>query len=155
MGIALPKLLVTEGNGKYVLALYAALLGIILPTIVGRWWYGSQSKTKDGVLVASAGHIFQEFGPDMNERKVLRALSKGEEYKYILRGNKADNGASKVEQRILQDKDGETSVLNTKDRAKLSELDGVRRKALSLLWAYLGRVDLEDKTLDDGAYNDC
>lgn len=151
MGIALPKLLVSEGNGKYVLALYAALLGIILPTLVGRWWYGSQSLTKDGVLVASAGHIFQEFGPDMNERNIVRALSKGEEYRLILKGNKADNGASKVEQRILQDNEGSPSVLNAKDRSKLAQLEeGARRKALSLLWAYLGRIELDDATLNAG-----
>lgn len=39
--------------------------------------------------------------------------------------------------------------MNAKDKQLLMDMDeGVRRKALALLWAYLGRVDLSDPTLE-------
>src|SRR5947207_3218496 len=42
IGIALPQLIVAEGNGKYVLLVYGILLGVLLPYVVGTWWYGTQ-----------------------------------------------------------------------------------------------------------------
>jgi translocation protein SEC63 len=59
MGIALPKFIVSEGNGKYTLAFYLGLVGVFLPWLVGTWWYGTQKVTKDGVLVNSAGSLFK------------------------------------------------------------------------------------------------
>ena len=59
IGLALPAFLVQEGNGKYVLLFYIALLGVAIPYFVGRWWYGSQKKTKEGIYVNSAGALFQ------------------------------------------------------------------------------------------------
>lgn len=37
IGIALPKFIVTDGNGKYVLLVYGLLLGVLLPYVVGKW----------------------------------------------------------------------------------------------------------------------
>src|SRR3954453_15735546 len=51
MGIALPKFIVQQGSGKYVLLFYGILLGVLLPYTVGKWWYGTQALTKDKVLV--------------------------------------------------------------------------------------------------------
>ena len=36
IGIALPKFIVTDGNGKYVLLLYGLLLGVLLAYIAGK-----------------------------------------------------------------------------------------------------------------------
>ncbi|EON62236.1 hypothetical protein W97_01457 [Coniosporium apollinis CBS 100218] len=154
IGIALPKFIISEGNGKYVLMLYGALLGVILPYFVGKWWYGSQKVTKEKILVASAGNLFREYENEMTEGDLINAISSGEEFKHILHG-KSDAGLARIEQRILAD--GEASPLagglGVKDRAKLQELDeGVRRKALGLLWAYLGRVELDDQALNDEKY---
>ena len=153
IGIALPKWIVTEGHGKYVLLMYALMLGVLLPYFVGKWWYGTQRVTRDKVLVASAGHLFREYDNDLGDGGVVGVLSSGEEFNEALKGNKADHGTSKLEQRILAN--GEYSpiiaVLSEKDRRKLEDLDeGARRKALALLWAYLGRVDLDDQVLNDG-----
>src|SRR5882757_3738520 len=57
IGIALPTWIVAEGHGKYVLLMYALMLGVLLPYFVGKWWYGTQRVTRDKVLVASAGHL--------------------------------------------------------------------------------------------------
>ncbi len=143
IGIALPQFIVTEGNGKYVLAVYGLLLGVLLPYYVGKWWYGTQRLTREKVLLASAGNLFKEYKEDMADGDIISALSCGEEFKGVLSGNKADTGLGKVEKAI-----GDS--LTSKDRQKLEGYEGARRKALALLWAYLTRIRLDGSTLDDG-----
>lgn len=152
IGIALPKFIITDGNGKYVLLIYGLLLGVLLPYVVGKWWYGTQRMTKDNVLVASAGNLFREYQEDMAEGGIIGALSSGEEYRSTLKGHKADSGLGKIEKAILVESVVSRSVagLAVQDKEKLDSLDGFRRKALALLWAYLGRVDLDDAILNDG-----
>jgi len=155
IGIALPKWIVTEGHGKYVLLMYALALGVILPYTVGKWWYGTQRMTKEKILVASAGKLFREYDQDQGESGVVGALSTGEEFNEALAGHKADNGLSKLEQKVLAtgDKSPIARALTRKDRQKIDEMDDSRRrKVLTLLWAYLGRIELEDQTLNEGQY---
>ncbi|KAI9042998.1 J domain-containing protein [Aspergillus affinis] len=150
IGIALPQFIVTEGNGKFVLLVYGGLLGVLLPYIVGKWWYGSQRYTKERVLVASAGNMFREYKDDITDGGIVGALSAGDEYKESLKGSHAEAGLAKLEQKVLAD---DFSVLSEQDRKKLQGLDdSTRRKALALLWAYLGRIDLEDSTLNGEKY---
>lgn len=150
IGIALPKLIVMEGNGKYVLLVYGALLGVLLPYIVGKWWYGSQRYTKERVLVASAGNIFREYKEDITDGGIVSALSSGEEFKDMLKGAQAETGLAKLEKNVLADK---WAFLSDKDRETIKQMDNTtRRKALALLWAYLGRIDLGDATLDAEKY---
>ncbi|KAH8815854.1 Sec63 Brl domain-containing protein [Xylogone sp. PMI_703] len=151
IGIALPKFIVAEGNGKYVILVYALLLGVLLPYLVGTWWYGTQRMSKEGVLIESANSLFREYEEGITEGGILAALSTGAEYQQILKGEKADSGLSKLEARILADGDVTPlrAGLSVKDRTKLEDLEGgARRKALALLWAYLGRVELEDAALN-------
>ncbi|KAF1995616.1 DnaJ-domain-containing protein [Amniculicola lignicola CBS 123094] len=152
IGIALPKWIITEGHGKYVLLIYALALGVILPYTVGRWWYGTQRVTREKILVASAGKLFREYDNDQGETGVVGVLSSGEEFNDVLKGHKADNGLSKLEQKVLADSSDSSisSILSKKDRQKLEDLDETpRRKVLNLLWAYLGRVELGDDVLND------
>ncbi|KAI1997199.1 secretory subunit [Ophidiomyces ophidiicola] len=155
IGIALPQFIVTDGNGKYVLLVYGLLLGVLLPYIVGKWWYGSQRYTKDKVLIASAGNIFREYKPDLVGGGIVNALSSGEEFDHMLTDDKAHKGLATVESKILaENENGDLAAgLSLKDRQILRELDSEqRRKALALLWAYLGRVDLENLMLDEEKY---
>lgn len=148
-GIALPNILVAEGNGKYVLAVYGALLGIGLPLLVGKWWYGMQKQTKEKILVTSAGNMFREYRDRMDIGDVLAAVSSAKEFEEIL-GQKADAGLGKLEGKVLS---AENIGMLPKDKKKLQELDDpVRRKTLALLWAYLGRLELDDKTLEAEKY---
>ncbi|KAH0565508.1 hypothetical protein GP486_001102 [Trichoglossum hirsutum] len=151
MSIALPKFLISDGNGKYVLAVYGLLLGVLLPYIVGKWWYGTQSVTKEGVLIPSAGNLFREYDEKIDEGGIICALSSGEEFKEVLNGDKAEYGLAKIENRILANGETRSSRgLTEKERRKLEDMDsGVRRKVLGLLWAYLGRVELGDPVLED------
>jgi translocation protein SEC63 len=151
IGIALPKFIVTDGNGKYVILVYAALLGVLLPYLVGSWWYGTQRMSKEQVLIESANNLFREYSEDITEGGIISALSTGVEFQKTLKGDKAESGLERIESRVLAV--GEMTALagglTAKDRTKLEDLEGgVRRKALGLLWAYLGRVEL-----DDGALN--
>lgn len=155
IGIALPKLMITEGNGKYVLLFYALVLGVLLPYVVGRWWYGTQALTKDGVIVASAGNIFKEWKEDITMGGVIAATSTGEEFKTTVPDTAADGnadasaeaGLSRLEQRVM------TLDLPEADRNQIKEIaDPLRRKVLCLLWAYLARLDLDDQSLESNKY---
>ncbi|OKL56066.1 hypothetical protein UA08_08625 [Talaromyces atroroseus] len=150
IGIALPKLIITEGSGKYVLLVYGGLLGVLLPYIVGKWWYGSQRFTREKVLLASAGNIFREYKEDLIGGRVVSALSTGEEFKELLKGSRSEEGLAKVEKKLLA---LDEKIFTSTDREILRKLDdSTRRKALSLLWAYLNRIDLEDTALEEEKY---
>ncbi|OOF95440.1 hypothetical protein ASPCADRAFT_207920 [Aspergillus carbonarius ITEM 5010] len=150
IGIALPTFIVSEGNSKYTLLVYGALLGVLLPYIVGKWWYGSQRYTKERVLVASAGDIFREYREDITDGGIINALSTGAEFKEMLQGPKTDAGLAKLEKKVLAE---DSSFLSPEDRNVIKSLDdSSRRKALALLWAYLGRIDLDETTLNGEKY---
>ncbi|KAK8137752.1 translocation protein SEC63 [Apiospora sp. TS-2023a] len=147
ISIALPSFIVAEGNGKYVVLVYALLLGVLLPYLVGSWWYGTQRMSKEGILIESANSLFREYSDDIDEGGIVAALSAGKEYEAQFKGNKSESGLSKIESKVAQE--GLTGGLSGKEKEKLDDIDsGLRRKVLGLLWAYLGRVDLEDKTLN-------
>ena len=151
IGIALPKFIVTDGNGKYVLLVYGLLLGVLLPYVVGKWWYGTQRMTKEKVLLASASSLFKEYTEDITDGDIVNALSCAEEFKDVLSGNKADAGLGKVEKSIGPDSNGLSAVgLTSKDQGKLESYEGARRKAAALLWAYFGRIRLDVPSLNDG-----
>ncbi|KAL2871956.1 J domain-containing protein [Aspergillus lucknowensis] len=150
IGIALPQFIVTEGNGKYVLLVYGCLLGVLLPYIVGKWWYGSQRYTKEKVYVATAGNIFREYKEDITDGGIVNALSSGDEFKEIIPAQKAESGLAKLEKKVLAE---DAKFLSEQDREVIKGLDdSSRRKSLALLWAYLGRVELEDSTLNGEKY---
>ncbi|KAI0389796.1 Sec63 Brl domain-containing protein [Xylariaceae sp. FL0594] len=155
IGIALPKFIVSDGNGKYVVLVYGALLGVLLPYLVGSWWYGTQRVTKEGVQVESANSLFREYIDVSEEGDLVTALSTGKEFKSILKGDKAECGLSRIESSILAAGELETYAggLSEKDKNNLENLEsGVRRKVLGLLWAYLGRVELQDRELNSAKY---
>ena len=179
ISIGLPKLIITDGNGKYVVLLYFVLFGVLLPYVVGSWWYGTQSKSKEGVLMESANRLFHEYVENIDEAGLVSALSTGKEFDAILPGDKADSGLATVEARITAAPASaaagdETSAstaaaaaaaaaatssaltvagMSPADREKLDNLDnGVRRKVLALLWAYLGRIDLGDSALEKAKF---
>ncbi|OAR00396.1 hypothetical protein LLEC1_01349 [Akanthomyces lecanii] len=155
IGIALPQWIISDGNGKYLILLYTGLLGILLPYIVGSWWYGTMRRSKEGILMESANNLFRQYDETMDEGGIISALSAGKEYDQVLKGDLAESGLSKIESRITAP--GEASPFAAgfavKDKQKLEDLDnGVRRKTLALLWAYLGRVELDDAALTKAMY---
>lgn len=151
IGIALPKFLVDAGYGNFTLFFYLGLLGLFLPYIVGKWWYGTQKVTKDGILVESAGKLVREYDEEMTEGDVITVVSGGDEFEGII----STSSSSKVEQRILAE--GQLSKyaggLEEPNKENLLGMeDPLRRKVMALLWAHLGRVDLGDDTLNKGLW---
>jgi translocation protein SEC63 len=148
IGIALPKGLVAAGSGPYVLLFYGLLLGVLLPYFVGKWWYGTQALTKEKVLLASAGKLFREYKDDMSAEQVVSFLSAGDEFKEVFPGKKANEGLAKVERTVATQ-----STISEAEKARLRDVeDDVQRKSLTLLWAYLDRIDLGDQSLNDEKY---
>lgn len=156
IGIALPKFIISDGNGKYLVLIYTCLLGVLLPYLVGSWWYGTKRRSKEGVLMESANNLFRQYDEAMDEAGIIAALSAGKEFDDVLRGDQAESGLSKIEARITAEGDASpfAAGFSVKDKERLEDLDnGVRRKALALLWAYLGRVELDDAALTKAKYN--
>ena len=155
IGIALPKFIVSGGNGKYVVLVYALLLGVLLPYYVGSWWYGTQRMTREGVQVDSANKLFREYSDNIDVGGLVTALSSGKEFQELLKGDKAESGLAKIESRILAE--GQITPyaggFTEKEKEKLEDIEGgLRRKVLALLWAYLGRVDLGDPVLNKAKF---
>jgi translocation protein SEC63 len=90
----------------------------------------------------------------MDDGDVVAALSCAEEFKDVLRGNEADSGIAKIEQIISEEVDlgPNAAAITKKDLEKLRGFDGLRRKVLALLWAYLERKRIDGSTLDDGEH---
>lgn len=150
MGIALPKWIVEGSNMYFTLALYGLLFGIVLPYTVGKWWYGTRRRTKDGVMVESAGRLVKEYNDNNTIFNVIEILTSGEEMKQVVSGEHEKDWSSgeeaTVEKRIAQAGLFETQIKS------LAALDGWRRRALGLLWAYLYRVDLGNDKLENGMW---
>ena len=107
--------------------------------------------SKEKVLIESANNLFREYEDGITQGGIVTALSTGVEFQQTLKGDKAESGVNKLESRVLAEDDSTPLAdgLLAKDRKKLEGLDGgVRRKALALLWAYLGRVELDDAALN-------
>ena len=158
IGIALPKFIVSDGNDKYVVLLYTLLLGVLLPYLVGSWWYGSKRRSKEGVLMESANNLFRHYDENLDASGIVHSLSIGKEYENLFKDDQADSGLSKIESRITAKTNdpkgsGYACGFSEKDKEGLEDLEnGPRRKALALLWAYLGRVELEDQNLTKAKY---
>lgn len=148
VGIAIPAWVIGEGYRWGVIGFYAALLGVLLPYLLGKWWYGTQALTKDKVLIPSAAKMFKAYKEDLTEGAALYAISTADEFKQILKGSKADMGAAKAESAVVA-----SGMLSKVDVERLQSVeDAVQRKTLCLLWAYLGRIDLKDDELKRQMY---
>ncbi|GAV08619.1 hypothetical protein RvY_18284 [Ramazzottius varieornatus] len=76
-GIALPVWLVQGNNSIWVLGLYGIVFMIILPTVVGVWWYRSIRYTSDAVLIETT-KLFKFYfhrSSSLNVKRILLILS--------------------------------------------------------------------------------
>lgn len=147
IGIALPTWIVSEGNNYYVLAVYGLLFGILLPYYVGRWWYGTKKHTKEGVMTESAGSLFRAYDENIDEKNLVEILTTGEEMKLITGGAREREWIGSEEATI--ERKIKAAGLADKQMKVIEELDGWRRRALGLLWAYIYRLDLGSEKLSN------
>lgn len=101
INIVLLKVIVFDGNGKYVVFLYFVFFGILLLYLVGLWWYGMFRWFKEGVFMESVNWLFREYKDNIDEGGVIGVFSMGQEYDELFRGDKVDFGLFKVEFRIF------------------------------------------------------
>ena len=60
-GIALPSWIVDKSNSVWVLGLYVVVFMLILPTVVGTWWYKSIKYSADDILLNTSQLFFNVF----------------------------------------------------------------------------------------------
>lgn len=149
MGIALPRWVIESQNNIYVLGLYAVVLGVGLPYLVARWWYGSRSRTKDGLVNQTAQTYFQHLRDDTNASRILALLAISDEYadaKLDKQGSKHpdEKHLAKLEKEVrerLEEFGPEWKLISSFKTPSI-------RKALVLLYAHTLRIDSGSKKLE-------
>ncbi|KIK95455.1 hypothetical protein PAXRUDRAFT_140659 [Paxillus rubicundulus Ve08.2h10] len=140
MGIALPSWIIEGKNTIWVLGLYGLLIGAVLPGMVGRWWFGSRGKTKEGVESRTAEGFWKgvEEGSDIGD--VIHVFGSAFKYEAL---DKAAGDLSRVEGEIA--KRGREWM--KKDVVGGDGEEKVKR-AMTLLYAHFLRLDLGSKALE-------
>lgn len=149
MGIAIPIQFIEGKNNVWVLGLYALIFGFSLPALVGRWWFGNQKKTKDGVNAKTAASFFLSVKEEWGIDELVGLLGKGFAKELQL-------GAGSVDEL----RELETKVRNGfgEKWGTLASAAGVRgsqdaRRAFVLVSAHLLRIPVTNQNLRDGAQN--
>ncbi|KAM9355863.1 translocation protein SEC63 homolog [Pholidichthys leucotaenia] len=81
-GIALPAWIVDQKNSMLVLLVYGLAFMVILPVVVGTWWYRSIRYSGDQILI-STSQLFMHFiykTPNMNMKRLIMVLTAACEY---------------------------------------------------------------------------
>lgn len=149
MGIALPRWVIESQNNIYVLGMYAVVLGIGLPFLVARWWYGSRSKTKDGIVNQTAQTYFQHLRDDTNAGRVFALLAISDEFtdaKLDKLGDKHKDEAAiaKLEAGVRKRLEEYEQGWHLIESFKTPSI----RKALVLLFAHTLRVESGSKRME-------
>ncbi|KAG1504947.1 hypothetical protein G6F47_001479 [Rhizopus delemar] len=143
MGVALPKGLV-EGNGMYVLGFYALAFGLGLPYFIARWWYRSRRLTKDKILNKTMGVFVKGLKEEDSYKDIIYTLSGAIEFKENAdirpKEEKMLNAINGSIAEEMENRFGEKF-----DRLSDNSIAAYRRKARTLLYAYLLRVDISKK----------
>jgi translocation protein SEC63 len=89
IGIALPKWIVESSNGYYMLGIYGLSFGVLLPAMVGRWWYGSRRLTREGIETKTAASYFKAVKENATKEDIVEIISKSHEYQtYLMTGDR-------------------------------------------------------------------
>jgi translocation protein SEC63 len=153
MGIALPPWVVEAQNNKWILGIYGLIFGVALPAMVGRWWFGSQAQTKDGVQADTASNYFRALTEDSEISEVVGALAQAAEWDTK---SKAATAVSQRQQHLdaLEAQIEKQVGPRWTDIRRLADASGKnhagRRQALVLLYAHLLRLPVEDSSLEKG-----
>lgn len=83
IGIALPKWIVESTNGYFLLAFYGLLFGVLMPAIVGKWWYGSRNLTKEGIETETAARYFKAVKENSRENDIVNMLAASHEFEKV------------------------------------------------------------------------
>ncbi|CAE1323240.1 SEC63 [Acanthosepion pharaonis] len=145
-GIALPKWIVERENSMWVLAVYGLVFMILLPIVVGIWWYRSIKFSADQVLLDTT-HLYLHFfnkTPTMQLKRVIMILASSWEYEKL-------HNAEIIE----RPSDNEELPALMRELSNLGESNKERplcfpysMKARVLLFAHMARKALPPNTLE-------
>ena len=146
MGIAIPIQFIEGKNNVWVLGLYALIFGFSLPALVGRWWFGNQRKTKDGVNAKTAASFFLNVKEEWGIDELVGVLGRGFA-KELQLGPGSANELKGLEAKVREG-------LGEK-WATLAGAAGVRenkeaKMAFVLVSAHLLRIPVTNQSLRDG-----
>ncbi|ESK87828.1 translocation protein sec63 [Moniliophthora roreri MCA 2997] len=150
MGIALPRWVVEAQNNIWVLGFYGLVFGGALPAVVGRWWFGSRQKTKDGISARAAAAFFKTIKEDSRMDEVIGALGKSFQHEKPGVSLKAEEKAELDRlEKLISEQVGKPweivkSIVGVDENAKDS-----RRRSMILLYAHLLRLDINRPSLKD------
>ncbi|XP_072037155.1 translocation protein SEC63 homolog, partial [Amphiura filiformis] len=146
-GIALPSWIVDQENSVWVLAAYGLAFMVILPIVVGTWWYRSIKYSAVEVLLDTS-QLFLHFiykTPCMNLKRALMILSGAFEFEKS-HNSEVQNRPSDNEELppLVREFSGDIGMKN-KQRPFCYPYS---IKARTLLYAHLARVPLPRETLE-------
>ncbi|KAK0547660.1 secretory subunit [Tilletia horrida] len=154
MGIALPTWIVQGQNNVWVLGAYAIMFGIGLPYLVARWWYGSRSRTKDGIDNATAQSFFKNLREDTPVGRLIAMIAISQEFEapaYDKRGKlpyEEDFVVLRNElSEVLSEYDPRWWLIDDSEFKSQSI-----RRALTLLYAYFLRMESKNQKLNKDMY---
>ncbi|CAG8552565.1 16093_t:CDS:10, partial [Funneliformis caledonium] len=145
LGIALPTWLIEAKNSPFVLGIYALAFGIGLPFFVGRWWYSSNSYTKDKIRTHTMDLYFKELRNNSTIRQILDLLSASVEYKELIEHRVSDE--TLLPQVISSVKEELDKRFSEKYQMSKRYTAPYCQKANALLHAHLLRVNFADEDL--------
>ena len=137
MGIALPQWIVEGKNNIWVLGIYGLLFGGALPALVGRWWFGSRQKTKDGVNALSAAAFFKTLREESTLEEVIGTFGKAYQWELPSGQAKSTSDLEELENTVRQQAGAKYDEVK-----KICGNDPARRKGLILIYAHLYRIPI-------------
>ncbi|KAI0029685.1 Sec63 Brl domain-containing protein [Vararia minispora EC-137] len=144
MGIALPAWIVSAQNNVWVLAAYGIVFGGALPALVYNWWFGSRSKTKDGIDNDTAKAFFLAMTETTEMTDVVCALAQAREWLRLDSKKSPAAEELKTLELLIEERLGDKwrEVRKTTKDHETGQLH-----ALVLLYAYLLRLSIKDASL--------
>ncbi|KAI1722542.1 dnaJ domain-containing protein [Ditylenchus destructor] len=145
-GIALPKWIVSEKYGVWVLACYGLVFMIFLPTAVGLWWYNSMKYSADKVLLETTRlyYYFLQKTPSMEINRIIMIIAGSFEFWKKFNKDIIEHETDDVEvPRLMKEL---RNLGENKKEPPFSNPWSV--KARTLLHAYLTRVEIDSPRLE-------
>ncbi|CAB3407176.1 unnamed protein product [Caenorhabditis bovis] len=142
-GIALPKWLVSKEYGLWVLAFYALIFMVLMPVIVGIWWYNSIKYSVDKVLLDTTRlyYYFVHKTPRMEIGRMIAVLSGSFEFSKQYNKEIKERESDDIElPRLMKSLPG----VNDKGREQPLSMPYALKTRI-LMHAYLNRLPLESE----------
>ncbi|PFH46819.1 hypothetical protein AMATHDRAFT_68973 [Amanita thiersii Skay4041] len=148
MGIALPRWIIESKNNVWVLGVYGLVFGGALPAMVGRWWFGSRQRTKDGVHAKSAAEYFKSLREESTIDEVVDTLGKSYTWEHPHGSVTKSVGSDAEELKRLEKEIGLKAENSWKVIGKaIKGGDEARRRGVILMYAHMLRIEVNSSNL--------